>query len=127
MPGQFNFITIDVGTLRLIVTALYDVSVREMPRSFALWLVVTESTLEEGSIRVDPLAGDNHAVFEFADVFLAGLAKHVSALAFFFAVDPVARVDVLVDICHDAFAVALTVLPVAVVFANADVVLLADA
>ena len=82
--------------------------------------------LKVAAVRVDPLAAHKLAVLELADVLLARLEVDVSALAVLLAIGPVARVDVLVRVGHDAFAVPLAILPVAVVLADLRVHLLAN-
>ena len=87
---------------------------------------MTKVALEVAAVRVDPLAADELAILELADVLLSRLEVDVGALAVFLSIGPVTRVDVLVRVGHDAFAMPLAILPVAVVLADLGVHLLAD-
>ena len=87
---------------------------------------MAEVALKVAAVRVDPLAADELAILELADVLLSRLEVDVGALAVLLSIGPVARVDVLVRVGHDAFAVPLPILPVTVVLADLGVHLLAD-
>ena len=82
--------------------------------------------LKVAAVRVDPLTADELAILELANVLLASLEVDVGALAVFLSIGPVARVDVLIRVGHDTFAVSLAILPVTVVLADLGVHLLAD-
>jgi len=98
-----------------------------VPASGTLGLVLIEFSFEVATVRVNPLAADELSVLEVADVLLASLVHDVSAFAGLLSALPVSRVDVEVGVGHDTLSVALASLPVAVVVADVDVFLLADA
>ena len=127
LPRELNFISVDICALSLVVNTLDDVSICEVPAALALWLVKAKVTLEESAIGVDPLSGDNHSVFEFANVFLASFVKNVRTLTILLSSFPLARVYILISISHDSFTMAFSVFPVAVVFTLTNVVLSSDA
>eukprot|EP00354_Favella_ehrenbergii_P010011 CAMPEP_0170466672 /NCGR_PEP_ID=MMETSP0123-20130129/10541_1 /TAXON_ID=182087 /ORGANISM="Favella ehrenbergii, Strain Fehren 1" /LENGTH=224 /DNA_ID=CAMNT_0010732853 /DNA_START=58 /DNA_END=730 /DNA_ORIENTATION=- len=126
-PGELNLVAVNIGALGLCVDALDDVAVCEFPAASSLGLVESEVALEEGTVGVEPFTFHELAVLEGANVFLARLLEDVGALAVLLASDPVARVDIFVDVGHDALAAALTILPVTVVLAHTSIFLLADA
>ncbi len=127
LPGKFYLITVNVCAFGLGVAAFDNVSVSKVPGAVSLRLVVTEVAFEEGSVGVDPFSRDNHSVLEFAYILLFGLVEDIGALAFFLSVDPVSRIHVVIRVVHYTFTVALSVCPVAVVMADPDVVLSANA
>ena len=125
-PRELNLVTIDVCTLCLRVDALNEVAVGEFPATSTLGLVESEVALEGGAVGVEPLALDELTVLEAANVLLHCLEEDVSALTVLLSSSPVAGVDISIQVGHDAFAVALTVFPVAVVLADLSVLLLAN-
>ena len=125
-PRELNLVTFDVSTLGLRVDTIDNVAVGEFPVSDTLGLVEAEVALEAGAIWVTPLALGQLTVFESSDILLACLLEDVGALTVFLAAGPHARVDILVGVGHDALAMALAVLPVAVIFADASISLLAN-
>ena len=87
---------------------------------------MAEVALKIAAIWVDPLTADQLAIFKGANVLLSRLEVDVGALAVFLSICPVARVDILVHISHDALAMPLSIFPVTVVLTALGVHLLAD-
>jgi len=125
-PGKFNFVTINISTLGLSVSALYGVSVGELPLAGTLGFIEVEVAFEVGAVGVTPLSLDELTRLKGANVLLASLVKDVGTLTVFLSLDPVARVDVLAGVSHNALAVTLSINPVAVVLADTFVSLDTD-
>lgn len=128
LPGQFDIIfAFDICPLNLGVVALDHVSIFEVPFATSLWFVVVEVAFEVGAVGVQPLSRYNLTAFVGAHVLHAGFVEDVSARSFLLACLPLARVDVLVDVDHDALSMPLAILPVAVILADSVIILLAYA
>ena len=106
--------------------AFKRVAILEVPGAGALGLIVHEGALEIEAIGVDPLTGRELAILPVARHLHTRLLEQVGAIAALLAVLPPAGVDVTVLVGEDALAVAPSILPVAMVLANAVVEHLAD-
>ena len=126
LPSKLDFFSINIGTLSLSVHSFYDISVSKVPLSLSFWLIKSEGAFEIGSVRISPLALYKISILEAANILLSSLLEDVSALSVFLSSGPVSRVDVFILVSHDSFAVTLAILPVAVIFTNIFVKLLAN-
>ena len=102
------------------------VLVLEVPATGTLRLVESEVALEVGAVRVQPLATDKLSILEVSDVLLSSLCEDVSALSIFLSTAPVTRVDIFIQVGHDALAVPLSRGPVPVIFTHLRIHLFAD-
>ena len=125
LPGEFVVVRIDMHSL--LVDTFHFIAISETPFTSALRLIVVESAGKACSVGVDPLAGDHLAFAPFSNKLLSCLEEDEGAAALLLAGAPGARINVLIDVLHDALAVALALSPVAVVDADARVDLFADA
>lgn len=99
----------------LIVLALHCVAAGQLPQPLAFGLVVLELALEVAAVGVGPPAFAEPVLDPFADVLHAGCVEDVGALTVFFAVEPVAAVDVFVGIDEHAFTLFLAAVPLPVI------------
>ena len=98
-----------------------------MPFTLSFWLVESEAALKVGSVGITPLSLHEVSILESANVLFARQFKDVGALTVFLSIGPVTGVDVLIFVSHNAFTMTLTILPVAIIFTDILVLLLADA
>lgn len=89
-PGQFNFCGVDIGALHLSVGALGSSAVGVMPGTGSLRFVSVEVSFEISSVRVDPLAFDELALIELANVFFTSLEDDVGSFSVFLSLGPLA-------------------------------------
>jgi len=113
--------------LRLLLEgALKSVTVLEVPGASSFWFVVIELALEVKAVRVDPLSSCELTISPFTSHFHAGLFEHNGAVATLLSILPPAGIDITIIVGEDSFAVATTVLPVAVIFTLTTIVHLAN-
>ena len=125
-PGELNLVSVDICALCLSVDTFDAVLVGEVPATLSLWLVEAEVAFEVWTVRIEPLAANKLSVLEVADVLLSRLEEDVSALSILLSIGPVARVDIFIQVGHDAFTVSVSIFPVPVIFTNLSIHLFAD-
>ena len=126
-PSNFNVVRTVFNLACLSVASLYLVTIFKEPSAGTLRLIVVETALEVGPVRVDPLSRHHLSLHEVAYKFLTSFLKDIGALTVLLPVGPVARVHIVVLIGHNTLAVTLIILPVAVIDANVQVDLFANA
>ena len=99
----------------LLVVALHHVAVVEHPFASTLWFVVLELSLEIGPVGVCPSPCHKPVLAPLTHVLHSSCVEDVSASAMLFAVEPFARVDILVGVDKHALALLLPAIPLAIV------------